>query len=145
MTAITPRCTAQARTTGDRCRNHAMIGATVCRMHGGSAGQVRRAAAARLEAMTHPALDRLEALLDTEDDALALRTVTAVLDRVGFHPSHGLELSGHIDYSNLSDVELARIVLDDPTVRDLLAAEDDATELLPDRAPTVNDEEGPAP
>lgn len=43
------RCTARAKSTGVRCSNFAMRGATVCRLHGGKARQVRAAAARRLE------------------------------------------------------------------------------------------------
>lgn len=42
------QCTARKR-NGDRCGSKAVTGATVCRMHGGSAPQVRAAAARRLE------------------------------------------------------------------------------------------------
>ena len=42
-----PQCTAHARTTGEQCRNPAMNGATVCRMHGGAAPQVRARAQRR--------------------------------------------------------------------------------------------------
>lgn len=140
---LSQRCAARAKSTGERCGNRAILGATVCRVHGGAAPQVRKAAAARLEALTHPALDRLEELLETEDDpAILLRVVLAVLDRVGFHPSHGVELSGHLDLSDLSDVELARMVLEDPAIRDLLHAEAD-DDLLPDRAPTASDNGAP--
>lgn len=42
------RCTAASSRTGQPCRNRAIAGATVCRMHGGAAPQVRRAAERRL-------------------------------------------------------------------------------------------------
>lgn len=46
--AIDPmrRCTATTR-SGAQCRSYAIVGAVVCRMHGGAAPQVRRAAAER--------------------------------------------------------------------------------------------------
>ncbi|MGC0144925.1 HGGxSTG domain-containing protein [Pseudactinotalea sp. Z1732] len=40
------QCTAKTR-TGQRCRSAAILGATTCRMHGGSAPQVKAAAARR--------------------------------------------------------------------------------------------------
>jgi hypothetical protein len=43
------KCKATARTTGAQCSNRPIQGATVCRMHGGSAPAVRAAAARRLE------------------------------------------------------------------------------------------------
>lgn len=42
------RCTGHSRRSGQPCRNNAINGATVCRNHGGSAPQVRAAAARRL-------------------------------------------------------------------------------------------------
>lgn len=42
------RCTATAKSTGERCRHRAMTGANVCRHHGGRAPQVKAAAAKRL-------------------------------------------------------------------------------------------------
>ncbi len=46
------RCTAHTRQSAgvDRCTNPRNLGATVCRMHGGGAPQVKRAAARRLAA-----------------------------------------------------------------------------------------------
>jgi hypothetical protein len=41
------RCTALSRRSGERCRNAPVLGATVCRMHGGAASQVRAAAERR--------------------------------------------------------------------------------------------------
>lgn len=42
------RCTATAKGTGERCRRSAVIGGTVCPMHGGSAPQVRAKAEQRV-------------------------------------------------------------------------------------------------
>jgi hypothetical protein len=46
----TPRCTATAKGTGERCKRRPIPGGTVCVKHGGGAAQVREAAQARLEA-----------------------------------------------------------------------------------------------
>lgn len=43
----TTRCTAR-RKNGQACRNWAILGGTVCRMHGGAAPQVRAAAKVRI-------------------------------------------------------------------------------------------------
>lgn len=48
MTDEIPRCTARSSQTGDQCRNRPVRGATVCSTHGGSAPQVRAAAAVRV-------------------------------------------------------------------------------------------------
>lgn len=45
-----PRCTARAKSTGERCSNWPIQGASVCRIHGGAAVQVRAAAQRRLAA-----------------------------------------------------------------------------------------------
>lgn len=42
------RCTAKSKQSGQRCLNPRLPGATVCRMHGGQARQVKAAAAERL-------------------------------------------------------------------------------------------------
>jgi len=44
------RCTARSKQSGERCKRPATRGTRVCRMHGGAAGQVQRAAKRRLEA-----------------------------------------------------------------------------------------------
>lgn len=43
------RCKAKAKRTGDRCKNWPIRGGRVCRIHGGGAPQVRRAATQRRE------------------------------------------------------------------------------------------------
>lgn len=53
----TRRCSAR-RSNGQPCKNRPLIGATVCRVHGGSAPQVKAAAARRLaESKARRALD----------------------------------------------------------------------------------------
>jgi hypothetical protein len=64
------KCTAHNR-AGKRCGNFVVEGATVCRMHGGAAPQVKRAAharAARLEA--HAAAERMVARAGVDVDPL---------------------------------------------------------------------------
>lgn len=102
------RCTATSKRSGDRCRNAPRRGATVCRMHGGSAPQVVRSARQRLAAMVDPALDALHAIVTGESvieyddkgrayvvgtaDADRLRAATAILDRTGYHARLGLDV-----------------------------------------------------
>jgi hypothetical protein len=43
------QCTARSKRSGVRCKNWAMRGASVCRIHGGAAAQVKAAAQRRLE------------------------------------------------------------------------------------------------
>ena len=80
------RCQAhKADGSGDPCSRWAAKGQAVCRLHGGAAPQARRKAQERLEL----AADRLAArllgfALDGEvDDAIALRALTAAMDRAG--------------------------------------------------------------
>ncbi|HEX3840808.1 MAG TPA: hypothetical protein VHU85_08455 [Acidimicrobiales bacterium] len=54
------RCTATAKQTGKRCKNHPAVGALVCRFHGGAAPQVKAKAVERLvEAEARSMLERL--------------------------------------------------------------------------------------
>lgn len=81
------RCTAKAKSTQEQCRNQAILGGTVCNIHGGAAPQVRAVAARRvLESFVTPALIRLEALLTdpTVPDSVAMRAVDSTLDRGGY-------------------------------------------------------------
>ena len=78
------RCTAR-RKNGEPCRNWAIHGSNVCRMHGGAAPQVRRAAQVRALMSS----DRLMAQLiqiaedQTQSAKDRLAAIVAVLDRAG--------------------------------------------------------------
>lgn len=67
------RCTATAKSTGERCGHLAMIGATVCRHHGGAAPQVRAAAERR----------QAETAMMQRAERLALRNARPLDDPVG--------------------------------------------------------------
>ena len=76
-------CTAHAR-NGDTCTQPAIKGATVCKMHGGSAPQVKDAARRRLWELIDPVLTRLfDIALKEEDPRVALVAIRDVLDRAG--------------------------------------------------------------
>jgi len=77
------RCTATAKTTGERCRRGAIHGGTVCKKHGGAAPQVKRRAQERLRELVHPALDRLEKAINDPKDKQGVRAARDILDRVG--------------------------------------------------------------
>ena len=85
------RCTAHSSQTGERCKKSAMLGQTVCRVHGGSAPQSKKAARERLNDLVDPAISTLRTILKqgvkTGDYAAAVRASIAILDRCGFHPS----------------------------------------------------------
>src|SRR4029450_1249854 len=63
------RCTAQSSQTGKRCKNAAILGGRVCRYHGGAAPQVQLKAAEHLQALERPAIDWIERLLATPEQA----------------------------------------------------------------------------
>ena len=106
-TATTERrhCTAKAKTTGVQCGGRPIKGANVCRHHGGSAGQVRRAAARPLQKqqlqgdlgrlleeleMTASEKHPVQALTDALARCSAMVAITgARLGGLGMDPSKG--------------------------------------------------------
>jgi hypothetical protein len=87
--SVTPaqwHCVAKRR-DGKRCTQARVRGATVCKMHGGSAPQVRDKARQRLLEAADPAAARLVELLDSEDESVRLRAACALLDRAGLGPT----------------------------------------------------------
>lgn len=58
------RCTADSRQQGRRCRNRPRPGARVCRMHGGKAPQVERAAELRLAELVAPSITALGEIVE---------------------------------------------------------------------------------
>jgi hypothetical protein len=77
------QCAAKSSRSGKRCRAQAIRGGTVCRTHGGSAPQVRNAAAKRIERLVDPAIDRLLKSLKSKNEAVSLRAAQDILDRNG--------------------------------------------------------------
>lgn len=66
-----PKCRAKSKTSGQRCGNFAIRGATTCRIHGGKAPQVQRAAAIRVaEAEAERALAKLRPTARRVDNPL---------------------------------------------------------------------------
>jgi hypothetical protein len=122
------RCTAKAKTTGDRCTRWAILGGFVCPMHGGANPVVKDAARARLLEIADPAIYALrmvvldltgewERAMGLEDAprvahlmSLApsiIRAATAVLDRAGFSPAMKLEVATPNPFDGLSLAEIA--------------------------------------
>lgn len=86
----------KAKTKGGKpCRGQAISGATVCRLHGGSAPQVREAARVRLLELIDPALATLARSLKLKGPAanVALAAARDVLDRTGFKPTEKAEIT----------------------------------------------------
>ena len=97
------------KSNGDPCRARPIAGGTVCRVHGGSAPQVKRAAEERIADMVDPALTQLLRIVRSGDsDAVQLAAIKDVLDRAGYKPKEKVDLN--VGYGRLSDDELeARI------------------------------------
>lgn len=69
------------------CNGIAIQGGHVCRMHGGSAPQVKEAAMARLRRLQHPAIDALEWLITQRDfPSAAMSAAKDVMDRTEGKP-----------------------------------------------------------
>jgi hypothetical protein len=123
------RCVAHKK-NGDRCQRPALLGATVCRSHGGAAGHVRRAAKARLE----NAADRMAALLlgIAEDTAMKpetrLAAIKDVLDRAGLSPRQALDVVHEVKkYEQVFD-GIDRDIVGAPTVVEGEVISDDFAE-----------------
>lgn len=78
------QCKATTR-QGNRCKTDAIRGATVCRMHGGSAPQVKAAAKRRLLEAADPAAAALVkiALDEGMDPRVRVMAIRDLLDRAG--------------------------------------------------------------
>lgn len=85
-------CTAR-RTDGEPCGNHAVMGSTVCKNHGGFAAHTRLAASQRMIEMRLKAIGVLDGMLDDPalEPAVRLRAAQIVLDRTGMGPTSKIE------------------------------------------------------
>ena len=88
------RCSAKAHRTGERCKAPAILGGTVCRVHGGATPVVKKAAKERLLALLDPALAALHKILTdpNADDSVKVRAAIATLDRTGHGPGQTVTL-----------------------------------------------------
>ena len=87
------QCTARKQ-NGEPCRAKAARGANVCRVHGGSAPQVKAAAKRRLAQAADVLVQRLLAFAldgDTTDN-VALQAIIAALDRAGLSVKQAIEI-----------------------------------------------------
>ena len=85
------RCSAH-RKNGNQCASYAMVGGSVCRVHGGSAPQVREAARRRIIALVPKALFTMSEMLSAESEAVRVRAATDILDRAGLKASEQLTI-----------------------------------------------------
>jgi hypothetical protein len=100
------RCTATAKSTGERCKNPAIPGSNVCRFHGGSAEQVQDKAQERLDRMADETTAEMQDILGDLSDlykqappdekvniAREMRQAwVKILDRTGHGPTERREL-----------------------------------------------------
>lgn len=78
------QCAAHNR-QGGRCGQRAMLGQSVCFMHGGKSPQALAKAEERMRALIHPSLSRLAGLIEKADsDSVSLNATRYVLDWAGF-------------------------------------------------------------
>jgi hypothetical protein len=86
-------CTARRR-NGEPCRNAPMLGSSVCRMHGGAAPQVKRAAQMRILQASDKAAARLVEMMQdkTIPPAIQLAAARDLLDRAGLVGKQEIEL-----------------------------------------------------
>jgi hypothetical protein len=101
MTALSVRCSAISKHSGEQCKRKAIPGGTVCRYHGGNARQVKAKAAIRAEVMSWGLTD---AAVDPGEVLLRLVTQSAARAQ---------------RYS----VELEAMVAESPSLREALVAE----------------------
>jgi hypothetical protein len=127
------RCTARKQ-NGQPCKAMAARGANVCRVHGGSAPQVRAAAQRRLQQAADVLVQRLLgfALDDTVQDAVALQAIRDALDRAGLKPGIDVDVTLKPYHSIFEDLESgSRSAFrgepePEPRQRELPPADDDA-------------------
>lgn len=103
------RCTAHARSTGERCGNRPIPGGTVCRFHGGAAPAVRRRAKLRLAELVDPAIGTLaRVMVKGSRDQDKLRAAEAILDRAG-HP-RASRVEGQISVDDAREILIQRLL-----------------------------------
>ena len=85
------QCHATSKGSGNPCKRPAIAGATVCRVHGGAAPQVREAARLRLLALVDPALATLARAVrgKGKPTAVEIRAATEILNRAGMDLTGG--------------------------------------------------------
>lgn len=100
------RCSARRKYDGGQCANSAIRGASVCRMHGGSAPQTRRRAAARVaEQRATEALSR-EGVLPVENPLEALRLLAGEVLQVKEFLGRRVEVLEELRYRGVGGEQL---------------------------------------
>lgn len=135
-----PKCTARTKRTGDRCRQPAIAGGTVCRFHGGNAPQVKGAAARRLierrikqiareeNLQWEPLADPIDAILRLASEAWALKAYASAqveaLEEIRYKGHAGEQLRAEVAFyercierCHKIGTDIARLDLADRLVR----------------------------
>lgn len=102
------RCTAKAKSTGERCQRPAIRGSNVCYQHGGAAPQVQQKAQERLDRMADEVTKDVQEIIDDlvemyeeadEETKLDIQGAikshwVTILDRTGHGPTERREVTG---------------------------------------------------
>lgn len=127
-------CTARRR-NGTQCLNYAIKGATVCRMHGGSAPQVRRAAQVRLLMQADNLMGALLKIALNEKLPVQHRLVAIRdgLDRADLSGKTNVEVTVEKGktFEDFVGEAIIDVEEDDDTVMDAVVIEDDDVPLAP--------------
>ena len=104
------QCTAKSKSSGDRCRQSSIHGGSVCRYHGGNAGQVKAAAQNRILAAADTTAAVLLAIAHDPKMPPAVRVTACkdLLDRAGLKPVEQVEVTT-VD-SDVVDLEIRRLL-----------------------------------
>ena len=88
-------CTAKAKSTQEQCGNPPVVGTAVCRIHGGSAPQVKEAGVRRMmKDLLGPAMVEIGRIIREPDvaDNVKFSAIKDLLDRTGYKPVTQIEL-----------------------------------------------------
>ena len=105
------KCTAHT-SAGNNCKANAIKGSNVCRVHGGSAPQVKAKAQQRLLAAADDAAAVLVQIImdESKPDNVRVTAIKDLLDRAGLKPVEQIEVTT-LDESVI-DREIARLLKD---------------------------------
>lgn len=136
------QCRAHNR-TGAQCKRMCSPGFHVCQTHGGSAPQVIAKAKRRIAALSDPAVEVYQRVLESDDAPCALcgrgyvtpmklRAAQTIMDRTGLGPTVKLEHSGEISH----EVIISKMTEDE------LSAVDEIMERVMERVAAEQGEDG---
>lgn len=92
------RCQAKSKSSGQRCKSSVVPGAAVCRIHGGSASQVREAGKLRLSKLVNAAIAQLaKEMINAEKSSDRIRASNSILDRAGLPRELGISQESAVD------------------------------------------------